>query len=747
MLRRAVISNLLLVGLSAVVLTFWYAEVQSAAMDQQLHLRAEALTEFLATQSQFGMLVTDRPGLEQIAHNALSVEDVLYVDLRDAAGQSIVSLLRPGIWAKSISEIPVTENSVDGARDARFISTGTQFLDVSRAILAPNSGGLMEWENGKPATARLGTVRVGFSTERQERLLERTVGYGIAAVLTCLLAILGVQYYQLREMLKPLRGLIEFAGQVGKGDLKRRAPVVRPDEIGRLTVAFNQMVDELGSITVSKNYVKNILQSMGESMVVVDGDGRIRTVNQAATSLLGYTQEQLIGQRADLILHTAADLTLPANGVERVYRLSDGREIPVLFSAAALPDDDDADSQVWLAQDISARKRVEEELRAAKRQAEDASQTKSNLLSRTSHELRTPLNAILGFGQLLEMGDLSEIDRENVGQIVKAGRHLLRLVNEVLEIAGVESGRKTFSPEAVHVGAAVSETLDLVRPLAASRNITIREQMATGLYVTADRQRLEQILLNLLSNAVKYNHEGGSVFVDCEQGPKGFLRIRVRDTGPGIPPEGRAKLFVPFERLGAEQGGVEGTGLGLSFAKAFIEAMGGSIGVSSVVGEGSTFWIDVPLADAPSDAIEFLPQDWSSAPASEPAEVCRLLYVEDNPSNRELVERIVSRRPAIQLMMTADGEHGLAAAHDYHPNLILLDLHLPDIWGDEVLRRLKADPRTAGIPVIMLSADATPTQIQRLLGMGADAYLTKPINVRELLTILDERMRKVPVSC
>ena len=723
LLRRTVMSNLLLVGLCAVALTAWYAVAQRAALDQQLRLRAETLTDFLATQSQFGMLVSDREGLQRVADNALTVEDVLFVELRDAAGQPLASVSRKS-------------------------TGGAPFLEVSRPVSTPGSGGLVEWENRKLPGNQLGTVRVGFSMERQARLLRRTIEYGIAALVTCLLAILGAQYYQLRWLLKPLGGLIEFAGQVGKGDLKRRAPVGRLDEIGRLAVAFNRMVDELGSITVSKNYVENILESMDASVIVVDADRRIHTVNQAAVSLLGYTQEQLIGQPAALIFASPEEFALPASGVERVYRLKDGRDIPVLFSAASLTEQDGAGSQVWLARDISERKRAEEELRVAKQEAENASRAKSELLSRTSHELRTPLNAILGFAQLLEMGDLMEMDRGNVGHIMKAGRHLLRLINEVLDIAGVESGRRTLSCEPVLAGDAVAEALDLVRPMAANRDVAIHDSVDGGQYVMADRQRLQQVLLNLLSNAVKYNSEGGSVFLDSEQRPNGFVRIRVRDTGPGISPEGMAKLFVPFERLGAEQSGVEGTGLGLSFAKTFMEAMGGSVGVSSIVGKGTTFWIDVPPAEAPAAAMERLPEELTQATIAGPAMVRhRLLYVEDNSSNRELVERIMTYRPGIDLTMAMGGEHGITAARAIHPDLILLDLHLPDIWGDEVLKRLKRDPATSSIPVVMLSADATKRQIQRLLSMGADAYLTKPIDVHQLLAILDEKLQGSPVPC
>jgi len=297
----------------------------------------------------------------------------------------------------------------------------------------------------------------------------------------------------------------------------------------------------------------------------------------------------------------------------------------------------------------------------------------------------------------------------------------------------------------VWVRDAVAESIDLVRPLASQRGIAIHDSVDTDHWVMADRQRLQQVLINLLSNAVKYNVEGGDVFVYCENRPDRILRVLVRDTGAGISAEGLRKLFTPFERLGAEQAGVEGTGLGLSFVKSFMEAMRGDVGVKSVEGNGTTFWIDIPPADAPD-----MPH--AAPPASAPLthgdmRPHRLLYIEDNGSNRELLERLITYRPTVSLTAVNNGIEGVAAAHDLHPDVILLDLHLPDIWGDEVIRRLKREPTTADIPVIMLSADATPKQIDKLLALGAAAYLTKPIDVRQLLSVLDEHLSERPVAC
>jgi signal transduction histidine kinase/ActR/RegA family two-component response regulator len=379
----------------------------------------------------------------------------------------------------------------------------------------------------------------------------------------------------------------------------------------------------------------------------------------------------------------------------------------------------------------------------AKEHAERASQAKSDFLSGMSHELRTPLNAVLGFGQVLEIGDLNEDQREAVSHILKGGHHLLGLINELLDIARVESGQIELSLEPVAVSDLAFECFDLVRPLALSRNLRLEylataQAGATCPYVMADKQRLKQVLLNLLSNAVKYNTHGGSITVNCldAQDPT-RLRIRVTDTGPGIPEDQQLKLFIPFERLGADRTDTEGTGLGLALSHRLVGAMAGSMGVESASGKGSTFWVELPVALAPAehlteDAILLPP------PTSGLAKPVTILYIEDNLANLTLVERILSRRPEVKLLSAMQGGLGLELAHQHQPDLILLDLHLPDVRGDEVLARLRANPRTATIPVVMLSADAMSAQKKRLLGAGACDYLTKPIDVREFLRLVDD---------
>jgi signal transduction histidine kinase/CheY-like chemotaxis protein len=372
--------------------------------------------------------------------------------------------------------------------------------------------------------------------------------------------------------------------------------------------------------------------------------------------------------------------------------------------------------------------------------ADQANRAKSEFLSRMSHELRTPLNAILGFAQLLGISSLTTNDRESVEQISKAGRHLLGLINEVLDIARIESGRIDLSLEAIHPMDIVIESLDLIRPLAVQSGIQLfmsEDLSDQRLRVTADRQRLKQILINLLSNAVKYNKKAGSVRVWLELVGAERLRINITDTGVGISSAKLEQLFVPFERLGAEQSRIEGSGIGLALSKRLSEAMGGQIGVSSRPNEGSTFYLELPIAR------ELL--STSGAPASSelaleelPLKPIVVVYIEDNPANIRLVQLILANRPHATLLTATDGLSGLELVRQKQPNVVLLDLHLPDIEGHEVLNRLQADPSTRSIPVLILSADANPEQTAKLIKAGARQYLTKPFDVRTFLQVLDE---------
>jgi len=394
-------------------------------------------------------------------------------------------------------------------------------------------------------------------------------------------------------------------------------------------------------------------------------------------------------------------------------------------------------------QEVTARRAAEEALKRAQEEADRANQAKSEFLSRMSHELRTPLNAILGFAQLLEMDSLNDKQRESIAFILKGGHHLLGLINEVLDIARIEAGRLSLSPEPVSAREVVQESLDLVGPLAAEMGIHL-DVLATAVperNILADRQRIKQVLLNLLANAIKYNRKGGRVTLSCAEPEAGRLRIEVSDTGPGISPDKMARLFTPFERLGAEGTSIQGTGLGLALSKRLVEAMGGTLDVESAVAKGSTFWVEFSTAENPLERVRG--QD-AIPPVAVGARsrAATVLYVEDNLPNFKLIENLMALRPGVKLIPAMQGRMGLDLAGQHHPDVILLDVHLPDISGDEVLRRLRDDPETRHIPVVVISADATSRQIDRLRAAGAREYLTKPLDVKKLLALLDELLKE-----
>lgn len=389
---------------------------------------------------------------------------------------------------------------------------------------------------------------------------------------------------------------------------------------------------------------------------------------------------------------------------------------------------------------IQRQRELRAESGAARVAAETANQEKTRFLSRMSHELRTPLNAVLGFAQLLEM-DARPDQSESLRQIRRAGKHLLELINEVLDISRIESGNMALSPEPVLISDLISESLAMIGPLAAERHVDLYDGLGREChrYVRADRQRCKQVLLNLVSNAVKYNRPGGSVWLGCEEHGDAMLGIEVRDTGIGIPAADVDRLFTPFDRLsaGAE---TEGTGIGLALSWRLARAMDGRIEVSSTSGEGTTFTLVLPLADEPAGRPRPVALEATSpglTGGGRNAGKLSVLVVEDNLANVRLIEQILRRRPIWEMIPAGHGQLGLDLAAANRPDLILLDLHMPDMAGHEALQRLKADSATADIPVVVVSADATPGQVDRLLGSGAMLFLTKPIDVEEFLAVLD----------
>jgi signal transduction histidine kinase/ActR/RegA family two-component response regulator len=514
-----------------------------------------------------------------------------------------------------------------------------------------------------------------------------------------------------------------------------------------------------------------ILTSASFSIIATDENGIIQLFNAGAERMLGYRADEVINRLSPSDIHDPLEVTARARDLSRelgtviapgfealafkasrdiedIYELTyvckDGSRFPAIISITALRDDEGAlIGYLLIGTDNSARKKAEAELNAAMVAAEKANRAKSDFLSSMSHELRTPLNAILGFTQLLETGLPAPTvnQQRSIDHILKAGWYLLELINEILDLALIESGRLSMSKEPVSLAEAMLECRAMVEPQARQRGIGMTfPRFETPCYVVADRTRVKQVMINLLYNAIKYNRPQGSLSVDCRPAGLDAIRISVRDTGVGLTPHQLSQLFQPFNRLGQESGAEQGTGIGLVMTKRLVELMGGQLGAESTPGEGSVFWVELDLAAAPRVALSDTEPSATPAPPPDGRPQRTLLYVEDNPANLELVEQLIARRPDLRLLSAADARLGIEYARACLPEVILMDINLPGLGGLEAMKILRADPVTAHIPVIALSANAVPRDIERGLEAGFFGYITKPIVVGRFMDALDESL-------
>ncbi len=505
-------------------------------------------------------------------------------------------------------------------------------------------------------------------------------------------------------------------------------------------------------------YTRSLIESNIDALMTTDPSGIITDVNKQMEALTGCTRDELIGapfknyftdpERAEAGIKLVLSQKKVTN-YELTASARDGKKTVVSYNATTFYDRDRKLQGVFAAaRDVTERKRFEValqetnvELESAKSAAEKANLAKSDFLSSMSHELRSPLNAILGFAQLLESTSPlpTASQKENIAQILQAGWHLLKLINEVLDLAVVESGKMSLSPESVSLAEVISECQAMMEPQAKQRGISMTfPQLDIPYYVHADRTRVKQVLINLLSNAIKYNREQGTVEVKCTTTSPERIRISFKDTGAGLPPEKLTQLFQPFNRLGQESRAGEGTGIGLVMSKRVVELMEGAIGVESTVGVGSVFWIELLLTTAPT----FLVASSESTTAIQAriptaARLRTLLYVEDNPANLTLVEQLIARRSDIRLLTAVNGTLGIEIARASQPEVILMDINLPGISGIEALKILREDPATAHIPVVALSANAMQRDTKKGMEAGFFYYLTKPIKVNEFMDALD----------
>jgi PAS domain S-box-containing protein len=511
-----------------------------------------------------------------------------------------------------------------------------------------------------------------------------------------------------------------------------------------------------------------ILTSANFSIIATDEKGIIQLFNVGAERMLGYLAAEVVNKINPSDIHDPREVKARAQtlslelgttitpgfealafkasrGIEDIYELTyickDGSRFPAIVSITALRDDyGHIIGYLLIGTDNSVRKQVELELNKAMAVAEKANLAKSDFLSSMSHELRTPLSAILGFAQLMESGSPppTASQKRSIDQILQAGWYLLELINEILDLALIESGKLSLSLEPISLAEVMLECQDMIEPQAQKRSISVAfPQFHIPYFVQADRTRVKQVFINLLSNAIKYNRVGGTVAVEHITSTPGRIRICVRDSGEGLTADKLAQLFQPFNRLGQEANGEEGTGIGLVTTKRLIELMGGAIGAESTVGTGSVFWIELNLTAERRAAHGTVSSAVAHSQVQTDAQLRTLLYVEDNPANLMLVEDLIARRSDIRLLSARDGNHGIEIARASLPDVILMDINLPGISGLRALRVLAQDPTTAHIPVVALSANAIPRDIEKGLEAGFFRYLTKPIKVAEFMATLD----------
>ncbi|RXZ36816.1 response regulator [Oxalobacteraceae bacterium CAVE-383] len=572
----------------------------------------------------------------------------------------------------------------NGVLFATYTAPGDRVVFPSRALRDTSfieDTDLIVYKNIYDNGEFLGTV---YLRDRYP-LLKKAVGFvGIAAVATTIAMLVAFLFsLRLQRLVTgPILAIARVAREVGQSrDYSQRTIKASNDEVGVLSDSFNDMLAQM----------------------------EFRTAE-----LLHSNQE------------IAREATQRSAAQQEIMRLNEALENRVRQRTAEL-------------------ETANAHLQIAKASADEANQAKSAFLSSMSHELRTPLNAILGFAQLLT-SQLSESPgkrEEFVGFILKAGNHLLVLINEILDLAKIESGTLTLSLEPVALLDVMQECEKMIAPIAGKRAITLAFSVDGNVHVTADRTRLKQILLNLLSNAIKYNREGGSIEISTVASGE-CVRIAVKDTGNGLSPAQIEQIFQPFNRLGQEVGPEEGTGIGLVVTKRLIEMMNGEIGVESEVGAGSVFWLTLQACDTVRNGHvpELEKLGAIAAGNGSMPTVHSILYVEDNPANLRLVQEIINLRPDFHLLTASDAGLGIEIARAHQPRLILMDLNLPGISGIDALKKLQSDTLTAHIPVIALTANAMPRDIERGLAEGFIGYLTKPIDIGRFLTVVDQALEK-----
>jgi signal transduction histidine kinase/CheY-like chemotaxis protein len=708
--------------------------------------------------------------------------------LIDPAAQVYLADLEAGVWtdfATGVSALELGDSPIEG-------------LPV-RAIRAPGSEAGASYLALLPAPPTPWVVGVRLPRAVILQRTDRLVRWLIVAGMLLVLASAWIGWFLAGRVTRGLDTLAAAAHELRRGHDETRVTIDRTDEIGVLAGAFNAMAErisdsrrsleakvrEVSDREAEAREVRERLEHLVSSSrailfryALAPGNGaqaptsspgpstpNIRWISDNMRWILALEpQDALVPLWWDERIHPD-DLAAVRNRAARLgqeesvvmeyrFRHGDG-SYRWLRDERRVRSDSRADAPapegvevVGVLSDITTSHNLE----VARAAAEGANRAKTEFLSRISHELRTPLTAVLGFGQLIRDDTGDETAREHAVQVVRAGEHLLALIEEVLDITGIEAGRIRLSTTGFGAAGVIAEAADLVRFAADERGVALvvrPTDEGSPLHVRADRQRLRQVLVNLLTNGIKYNRRGGRVEIGAEPAGADRLRIVVKDTGPGISEEMQARLFVPFDRLGMEDLEPEGTGLGLPLSRALVQAMGGTLRVKSVVGAGSEFRVELPVAEAGAGGTGegAVAVDVAGETPSGPTPMHQVsgtvLVVEDHPANLTLFRRIFRRRPGVELLTAEVGAEGVRMAVRFRPDLVLLDLNLPDMGGEEVLAEIRRHPELRNTTVIMISGDASPAQAERLLGLGAHAYLFKPFVVTDLLAMVDERLTTI----